>query len=400
MTDPVCPISATPNKNDCNACILSDCNNCSKNCLDQNECSKVFNVVSNPLVPNSTQSSSLNTSSISSTFPGSNFICNVRPYQNGDDEYLINGNFQKLDEDDELNVTLNNYDVDSSNINLNIYNAVLNDKDPLISTSVLDNIKFKKNFEIKTANESFVLLQDTYRDNFKRYKEFADQHDTVPSLDVDFYSMRNLDPESLARNLFLNIKNIYTLNNLDITADSSDHALKVQALNEIKNEINRNRVIIDDLKNLNHTNKRQIEINVNKSRRMDNTNKILFIVMCVVFVMILFPILKKAKVISLGAALGCWCIVLLVLLGYMIYELYYKNRNRDALDFHRLNFVKPTDDQIARSRALATISDKDKARCQAYAEMEQELDNPVINLDVSQYYSNEALEEDRCNHIE
>lgn len=399
MTDPVCPISATPNKNDCNACILSDCNNCSKNCLDQNECSTVFNVVSNPLVPNITQSSSLNTSSISS-FPGNNFICNVRPYQNGDDEYLINGNFQKLDEDDELNVTLNNYDVDGSNINLNIYNAVLNDKDPLISTSVLDNIKFKKNFEIKTANESFVLLQDTYRDNFKRYKEFADQHDTVPSLDVDFYSMRNLDPESLARNLFLNIKNIYTLNNLDITADSSDHALKVQALNEIKNEINRNRVIIDDLKNLNHTNKRQIEINVNKSRRMDNTNKILFIVMCVVFVMILFPILKKAKVISLGAALGCWCIVLLVLLGYMIYELYYKNRNRDALDFHRLNFVKPTDDQIARSRALATISDKDKARCQAYAEMEQELDNPVINLDVSQYYSNEALEEDRCNHIE
>ena len=48
---------------------------------------------------------------------------------------------------------------------------------------------------------------------------------------------------------------------------------------------------------------------------------------------------------------------------------------------------------------MAQLSDKDKARCQAYAELEEELDAPRINLDVSQYYS-KTDQVDQCSHIE
>ena len=75
-----------------------------------------------------------------------------------------------------------------------------------------------------------------------------------------------------------------------------------------------------------------------------------------------------------------------------------KRANVDELEYKKRNFAKPTDKEIAKSRALAQMSDKDKARCQAFSEMEQELDVPNIQLDVSQYYSTDGTP-DSCAHI-
>lgn len=403
-TKQVCHVSVNPNKQSCNECLMSECNNCARNCLDVNECNQKFNVSINNLnhSPDMTQMVNVNTSNLGSQYPGNDFICNISPTGVGGDQYSINGEMYKsLDSLDNLNASVSHYNYEDPNgpVNVVLDSVQFIDNEPKVTVSVEDAMKFKKDFEIKTANESFVLIQDKYRDNFKKYKEFVDKHSELTPVDIDFYSLRNLDAESLARNLFLQVKNIYKLNNLDITTSSGDRALKQNELNQLKEEIDRNRVIIDDLKALNHTNKRRIEINVNRSRRMNDTNNVLSKVLIVVFIMLIFPILKKTGILKMSNAITGWCIVLLLVLAVMVYFLYYKNINRDALDYHRLNFVKPTDDEIAKSKALATISDKDKARCQAYAEMEQELEVPNINLDVSKYYSAEPTE-DKCSKIE
>ena len=90
--------------------------------------------------------------------------------------------------------------------------------------------------------------------------------------------------------------------------------------------------------------------------------------------------------------------MLLLILFYMAYQLYYKQINRDEADYKKFIFNKPTDKEIAQSRALAQLSDKDKARCQAFAELEEELDAPKINLDVSEYYSR-TDQVDQCEHL-
>ena len=55
-----------------------------------------------------------------------------------------------------------------------------------------------------------------------------------------------------------------------------------------------------------------------------------------------------AKLIPLTAALGIWCVLLLIVLGYMVYELYMKRANYDELEYKRRNFAKPTDKEIAK----------------------------------------------------
>lgn len=404
VTKKVCQISGSPNKKDCNTCLLSDCTNCAKNCLIEEECTRNFDVSINNLNsnPNITQKVNFDTRNLGYNFPGNDFICNITPKAASADQFSLNGQmYESLNGEDDLKASVSNFDYQNPNgpINVVLEDVEFVDSTPKVSVSAQDVLKFKKDFDLKTANDSFVLIQDKYRENFKRYKEFVDSHSDLSPVEIDFYSLRNLDPDSLAQNLFLQVKNIYKLNNLDLTTTSSDLDLKKAKLNNLKEKINKNRVVIDDLKALNHTNKRRIEINVNRSRRVDDTNNVLFKVFIIVFVMLLFPISKKIGLMRMSNAIVGWCIALLIALAGMIYFLYYKNINRDALDYHRLNFVKPTDDQVAKSKALATISDKDKARCQAYSEMEQELDVPNINLDVSKYYSAEPTE-DKCSKIE
>ena len=215
---------------------------------------------------------------------------------------------------------------------------------------------------------------------------------------MDFHSLRNLDPNSLARNLFSMVKGIYKIQMLDIHTTNLDRKVKQEQLHSLRKEIDKHRVVIDDLKAANATSKRNIEINLNKSRRVADTNKVLMIVMIIIGFMIIIPILKKAKLIPLTAALGIWCVLLLIVLGYMVYELYMKRANYDELEYKRRNFAKPTDKEIAKKLCRRQMSDKEKARCQAFSELEEELDVPNININPQEYYSADAPA-DSCAHI-
>ena len=84
----------------------------------------------------------------------------------------------------------------------------------------------------------------------------------------------------------------------------------------------------------------------------------------------------------------------------MSYKLYFTDMNRDELVYTKYNFVKPSEREIALSRAKAQLSDSDKARCQAFAELEEELEIPRINLDISEYQSSPDSAPDSCSRFE
>ena len=401
MTEPVCPTNiVSPNKEVCNECLMNGCPNCVDRCVDKaNECSNIFSTNNKSLMETSsgvTQPVSFTNDeptnpNLNKSFPGFEYVCDISP-----DQSSFTYQDVPINTEDNLNVSYkpNTYNGDGSFM----VSVNYSDNMPTQQVSAGQVRQFQSKFNLDTVNDSFVLIQDTYRDNFKRYKEFHDSQSGLAPLELDLYSLRNMDPDSLARNLFNLVKDMYKIQALDIKNTNFDRKNKRQELANLRKDIDRHRVIIDDLKAVNATTKRNIEINLNKSRRVHDTNKVLMIVMIIVGFMIIIPILKKAGVMSLNSAMGLWCVLLVAVLVYMSYELYVKRVNMDEVEYRKMNFAKPTDKEIAKSRALAQMRDKDKARCQAFAELEEELDVPNINLDVSQYYSKTQVE-NKCANI-
>ena len=66
-----------------------------------------------------------------------------------------------------------------------------------------------------------------------------------------------------------------------------DEQKELEALQSLVND---KKIVVDDLKALNHTSKRQIEINMYKTAKMRDTNKVLMIILLVVSVKEIFPI--------------------------------------------------------------------------------------------------------------
>lgn len=240
------------------------------------------------------------------------------------------------------------------------------------------------------STATFNLIEEHYKEPFNKILNYLVEKGKVDVLDrddINFHNMRNVDASALADHLFNLMKISFNLVTSDLAARESTNRGGQGELALIREQIAQNRMIINDIKNLNSTAKREIEINLNKSRKFANTNRVLMIVLVLVGILIIFPILKAAKVIDLKTGIIGWCVVLVAVLGYMFYELYIKETKRDNVDYKRYNFAKPSDEEIAKSRALAQMSDKDKSRCQAFAELEEELEVPNVNLDISGYIS-------------
>lgn len=403
MTDISCPTNpVTAGKDVCNTCLMNGCDNCLDRCIDSSECNKVYTSgdvqvqATGTTAPVSLSSDSIVSPSGTGTdiFPGFNYVCSIEPDQTS---YKISGTPPSdLLTGDSLNVYVAPDSLNREDGKF-MATATFTDSVPTYKTGSVPS-QFESKFNVKTAEDSFVFLQDIYAKTFSDYVKFHNENEKLAPIELDFHSLRNLDPNSLARNLFSMVKGIYKIQMLDIHTTNLDRKVKQEQLHSLRKEIDKHRVVIDDLKAANATSKRNIEINLNKSRRVADTNKVLMIVMIIIGFMIIIPILKKAKLIPLTAALGIWCVLLLIVLGYMVYELYMKRANYDELEYKRRNFAKPTDKEIAKSRAAAQMNDKEKARCQAFSELEEELDVPNININPQEYYSADAPA-DSCAHI-
>jgi hypothetical protein len=290
----------------------------------------------------------------------------------------------------------------SSNCQITFTNVQYSDE-PNTVAALNTNHTRNINITYMKVPDGFRNVQDFYKDIFNTYKAHHDAlEEELPDLklDVDFYNIRELPPDTIARSMFTLIKNLYDVSTFNTRNLYGDKRSTDQEIDKLKTEIDKKRLVINDLKSLNSTNKREIEINMYKTKKMRNTNKVLMIVMLVVGCLVLFPILSAAKVLPMMAATIIWAVGLIAVLGYMSYKLYFTDMNRDEIVYTKYNFVKPSEREVALSRAKAQLSDSDKARCQAFAELEEELDIPRINLDISEYKSDLSTAPSGCNRFE
>jgi hypothetical protein len=416
MTEQVCQTYSASSKENCNDCLLSECGDCLDACYDTSSCPDTFAFHKDIKIgePNATHSVSKNDIITGfSSYPeglvgisggGEKYVCKLdnaavpKEIKIGD-----SGPFQNIEGSehatDTFTLAARNLHKESDTSSGFYVSGSHVEAQGSPTVPVGDDIFVKGLFTGKKSSKSFEYIQDLYSDNFKKYKEFYDQHPELPPLDIDFYSLRNVDEDSLAVNMFNLVKNMYNINTFDSKSLQLDKNATNKELGSLLGQIEEKRAVIHELKEMNSTNKRNIEININKTRRLKDTNNVLMIVMIVVAVLILFPLLSKANMMSRSTGIVIWCVALLGVLFYMAYELYYKSINRDETDYKRYMFAKPSDREIAKSRASAQLSDKDKARCQAFSELEDELDAPKINLDVSEYYSR-TDQVDQCSNLD
>lgn len=410
-----CPTFTEVSDENCNQCILNaNCNtiNCKDACFDNSNCKydNNYQVTSDFDLPSqrtSTRQVNIGENHFNtlSDFSGLERVCNIKETPNFSVQVNTTPSnpqgFETLQGGDTLGYTIidNSINFSSDEITFNEENE-LTDNSPAIPPSS----QLKVGYDIATLDnfENYQKIVDLYRDHIITFKNFIDTQDKIDMnnnvVNVDFHGLLSASTlDDMANGIFRSLLNVYDNISLDLLSRENDVSLGSRELQNIRAKIDENRIKINDLKNLNSTAKREIEINLNKSRKIQHTNKVLMIVMIIIGIMVIFPILKATGVLSIETAIAPWCILLLSILAYMAYSLYYTEINRDALEFNKYNFANPTDEEIAKSRALAQMSDKDKARCQAFSELEDELDIPNIDLDVSRYRSRTLPAGDTCS---
>jgi len=252
------------------------------------------------------------------------------------------------------------------------------------------------------TDSGFDTLQDVYAPVLKILDTTQGTHGDyiIDDYDIDLYDYKDVPADQIARSIFSKVKGIYRSNTNNVRSSYMNKESIQKEIDAIDSLSTDKKKIVDNLKALNATSKRQIEINMYKSKKMEDTNKALLIVMIVVGCLIIFPILAKTKIASIGVFVGLWIAALLIVLIYMFYVLYYKKMGQDELVYAKYNFNKPSDKEVALSMAHATLSKSDKTRCQAFAELEDEFDFSDVgtSIDVSDYTS-QVDDTDKCSNI-
>jgi hypothetical protein len=149
----------------------------------------------------------------------------------------------------------------------------------------------------------------------------------------------------------------------------------------------------------NSTTKRKIEINMNEKKFKNfRTTRLRYILVAVV-ILTIFPILAKFNLLPKNVVMIILAVVLLLILIYLFFAFYIQERNKDDNYFNERNFVKPTDHEIARSKTMLDLSNKDKERCAALAELGEDLDpaNFVIPDTVMDGYISTTSAGRKCN---
>jgi uncharacterized membrane protein len=162
-------------------------------------------------------------------------------------------------------------------------------------------------------------------------------------------------------------------------------------LNKNKNNLSEN---IENMYNDAMTNKRIIEIKLNKGRRMDYIMNLLKICLVVSGCMVIFPILNKLRIINKNMSFIMWSICTLIMILVILYYVYIHISNRDKNNFNKFNFQNPNSELIAKSKIDVDLSEEDYARCKAFEEVNTEYDVETINnFNISEYKTPKKVEQ-------
>jgi len=171
----------------------------------------------------------------------------------------------------------------------------------------------------------------------------------------------------------------YNDNTVNIFNKYEEYKREKEVLDFYNNQVSKNNNNIAEIKDENVTNKRLVEINTNKSRKINYILYMLKICLIVVGCLVVFPLLCKLGILDKMTSVIVWAICNIIILLVILYILYIKNYNREPNNFNKFSFINPTDDEVNKSKLNLEISDTDKARCQAFAESELEYDTSDID---------------------
>lgn len=144
------------------------------------------------------------------------------------------------------------------------------------------------------------------------------------------------------------------------------------------------------------TNKRLVEIKLNKDRKTNYILNVLKISIIIIGCLVVIPILVKLKILKKMIGLGIFAVCLLIIVCVILYFAYFKNYNRDANNFSKFNFKNPDSKEIARSKINVDLSEADQARCQAFSEIQANYDPETIKLNMDDYITNTDSEANSC----
>ena len=198
-------------------------------------------------------------------------------------------------------------------------------------------------------------------------------------------SNSNLNHNSSRQDIFNFLEEQYnnqTTRAVDNYERKSDLESKIK---EQEKELQKKKVALNQIQNLDDTNKRYIEMNLNMARKKEYQIKQIQVLLIGVGILTIFPIIKKFNVMPAQLLVIIWLLCLILLSSFVIFMMFIKDANRDDDKFDEYNFKKPTDEQIARSKMLSEMSRKEKARCQKMQELDYDFDPSDINLDISKY---------------
>lgn len=237
---------------------------------------------------------------------------------------------------------------------------------------------------------------ELYRSLFRRIKNFINQNDNLPNLEVNFNTFKTQGISGTRGEIKRLLETMYKTGTFHSKSNYIDKHRLDNILKSQEIIITDDGILLNNLKNADNTSKRQMEININEFRKTEYNLGVIKQVVIFVAIMLLIPALVKFKVLDKKTGMVVWMVLLVVILIYAGFMIMVKNNNRDDIDFKQYNFVKPTDDEIARSRIAASMSSKDKARCKALAQMDDDFDPESINIDITPYRSDDAPSQGRC----
>ena len=240
-----------------------------------------------------------------------------------------------------------------------------------------------------TLSSGAKLKLKTHYDNIKEYKSLFDSS-----------SISNTNKNNYLRIFWINnikkhyddntedSENLYkTKMNMNKIADTHNHLIEVK-----KQELK-------ELENSNNTNKRKIEINMNDKMFKNYRSTKLKYIFLAVFILTLFPLLANFDIIPKMTILILWLVVVFVLFIYIYFVFYVQERNRDDSNFNERNFIKPSDHEIARSRLMLEIDEKDKEKCAALSELGDIVDpsNFIVDENImNKYYTKTNTDKLQC----
>jgi hypothetical protein len=195
-----------------------------------------------------------------------------------------------------------------------------------------------------------------------------------PFVDVSMNEIKNLKPDDD----LVKIKDFYNF----ITN-------KKQILDTTKKKYNtidkayKNLLDDNDLKKRRNditTSRKQIEMDTYKRHVYRHRTGKLKIAALILLALFVIPIFAKFKLLPKPIALVIWSVIVLIMVVYIVIVFFVIDRNRDDINFKERNFVKPTDHEVARSKMMLELSKKDKDRCNALAELGDDLDPSNFNV--------------------